>query len=208
MSPEPENPEGQPGARHTNRGARNSEPGARNPEPGARNSEPGARNSEPGARNSEPGGGNTTPGARDTEAGADVLEVIDAFVDGHRVNAPELKRALAEEEGRNYFVDAWLLRESLQDEMAAETIPHARTDAASGRWILPVAVSLISLIGGSYAGYRLAQMADSTAPPIVSPATPAPAGPATQTPSFPVPAPTRAIPIEFSADTTGATGGD
>ena len=180
MSPEPENP-----------------------------AEPGAQHAEPGARNSEPGGGNRTPGAQNTEAGADLLEVIDAFVDGHRVNAPELKRALAEEEGRNYFVDAWLLRESLQDEMAAETLPHARTDAAMGRrWILPVAVSLISLIGGSYAGYRLAQMADSTASPIVAPATPAPAGPATQTPSFPVPAPTRAIPIEFSADTTGAIGGD
>ena len=134
--------------------------------------------------------------------------MIDAFVDGHRVNVPELKRALAEEEGRNYFVDAWLLRESLQDEMAAETIPHAGADATGRRWILPVAVSLISLIGGSYAGYRLAQMADSTAPPIVAPAAPAPGGPATQTPSFPVPAPTRAIPIEFSADSSGATGGD
>jgi hypothetical protein len=170
---------------------------------------PGAWNTDAGVQNLEAGARNTQPGIRNTNPGGNLLEVIDAFVDGHRVNAPELKRALAEEEGRNYFVDAWLLRESLQDEMAAETIPHIRTDAASGRrWILPVAVSLISLIGGSYAGYRLAQMADSTAPPIVSPATPAPAGPAMQTPSFPVPAPTRAIPIEFSADTSGATGGD
>jgi hypothetical protein len=120
-----------------------------------------------------------------------------------------LKRALAEEEGRNYFVDAWLLRESLQDEMAAETVPHADAEAASRRrWILPVAASLICLIGGSYVGYRLAQSADSRIPPITVPATtpPAPA-PATQTPSFPVPAPTRAIPIEFAGDNS-VSGGD
>jgi hypothetical protein len=137
-----------------------------------------------------------------------LLEVLDAFVDGQRVNAPDLKRALADEAGRNYFVDAWLLRESLQDEMAAETVPHADPGVASTRrWILPVAVSLICLIGGSFAGYRLAQMADPgappTAPPVAAPATPAPAR---QTPSFPVPAPTRAIPIEFNGDGSASGG--
>ena len=172
-----------------------SEPGTGNPESGTGNPEPGTRNPEPGTRNQEPG--------------THLFEVIDAFVDGRRVNAPELKHALAEEEGRNYFVDTWLLRESLQDEMAVETIPHTRPDAAIGRrWILPVAVSLISLVGGSYAGYRLAQMADVSAPPITTPAAPLSPGPGTQTPSFPVPAPTRAIPIEFGADSTSASGGD
>jgi hypothetical protein len=169
----------------------NSDP--QNPEPGTRNPEPGTPNPEPGTLNPEPG----------------LLEILDAFVDGRRVNAPDLKRALAEEEGRNYFVDAWLLRESLQDEMAAEIVPPAGPAASPGsRWILPVAVSLICLVGGSFAGYRLAQSVDSRVPPIAAPvsppATPAPAA----QPSFPVPAPTRAIPIEFSADKGSFGGGN
>jgi hypothetical protein len=39
------------------------------------------------------------------------LEIIDAFIDGQRVDGAAIKRALADPEGRAYLVDAWLLRE-------------------------------------------------------------------------------------------------
>jgi len=136
------------------------------------------------------------------------FEVIDAFVDGRRVDPPELKRALAEEEGRDYFVDAWLLRESLQEQMSLESIPQIRRRWRSDRgWILPVAVSLVMLVSGGLAGYRLAEFVDET-PVIATPPSDTPATPASTQPSFPVPPPTRAIPVEFSADDSAVGGGD
>ena len=142
-------------------------------------------------------------------AGRDRFEVIDAFVDGRRVNAPDLKRVLAEEEGRDYFIDAWLLRETLQDEMALESVPHARARHARGRaWVLPIAVSLASLMAGGLVGYRTAAWVAAPAAVDTRATTPAVApAPSPQTPSFPVPTPTRAIPMEFSAD-SGVGGGD
>jgi hypothetical protein len=138
----------------------------------------------------------------------DRLEVIDAFVDGRRVDAADLKDALADERGRGYFVDAWLLRETLQEEMARETIPLPRR--APGRtpgMMLAVAAALASLVAGGAVGYRLAGLADSRARMETAITAPAPVPPAPPAPSFPVPAPTRAIPMEFSAD-GGVGGGD
>jgi hypothetical protein len=131
------------------------------------------------------------------------------------VDVGRLTRALADEVGRGYFVDAWLLRETLQEEMALEAAPpprraQARHAPAGPRgWMLPAAVALASLVGGGIAGYRLAEMADpraSAETALTAPATVAPARPVSS-PSFPVPAPTRAIPIEFNADTS-IGGGD
>lgn len=135
----------------------------------------------------------------------DRFEVIDAFVDGERVDVPALKRALSETDGLDYFVDAWLLREGVQDEMALESIPHAGVRRWPERgWLLAVAASVVCLIGGYLAGSRSGDprdVAGSNAPPAAEASVP-------QTPSFPVPSPTRAIPVEFSADSSGASGGD
>ena len=150
---------------------------------------------------------NTEPGPRNPEPGTHRFEVIDAFVDGRSVDPPELKRALAETEGRDYFIDAWLLRESLQAQMALESLPQTPPRARSRReWLLPMAVSLAFLIGGGLAGYRLAELADRAPAGNTQPA-PIPSGPASSSPSaFPVPAPTRAIPFEFSSDSSIASG--
>lgn len=136
----------------------------------------------------------------------DRFEVIDAFVDGERVDAPALKRALSEEDGRDYFVDAWLLREGVQEQMALESIPQTevRRLPARGWPLLAVAVSILCLIVGGLAGYRLSDVGRTAR--LEAP-------PARETPvqvktSFPVPPPTRAISIEFSTDTPGAGGGD
>lgn len=162
--------------------------------PDTQNPEPGTRNPERGTRNPEPGTG--------------LFEIVDAFVDGRRVNTPELKQALAEAEGRDYFVDAWLLRESLQEQMALESIPQTRSGSRSTRgWLLPVAAAVALLIGGGVAGYRLADLVAET-PGVAPPARVIPAAPASTSPAFPVPAPTRAIPVEFTADDSSASGGD
>jgi len=48
------------------------------------------------------------------------LEVIDAFIDGERVDADALKTALADANGRDYLIDAWLLREAVRADPVGE----------------------------------------------------------------------------------------
>ena len=133
----------------------------------------------------------------------DRFELIDAFVDGERVDAAALKRLLAEDDGRNYFVDAWLLREGVLDDLARESVPPLRPRAGR-RWpMLAIAASLACLMIGGLAGERLATPRGAmTTTPVVDVKGSTPAGT-----SFPAPPPTRAIPVEFSPD-TGARGGN
>jgi hypothetical protein len=125
----------------------------------------------------------------------DRFELIDAFVDGERVDAAALKRVLAEDAGRDYFVDAWLLREGVLDELATEPIPPLRARPPR-RWpMLAMAASLASLTLGGLAGYRMGAEwgGTNTAAVVQGPATP----PAAAS-SFPAPPATRAIPVEFT----------
>jgi hypothetical protein len=133
------------------------------------------------------------------------FEVIDAFVDGERVDAVAFKQALSEDQGRDYLVDAWLLRESVQDEMALEaSAPPARPRTRGPRsWLLAAAVIVVSLAGGYAVGFRMAGRVDRT-PPGSLPAAGVPA-PAT---SFPTPAPTRVIRVEFNAAPATSGGGE
>jgi len=154
----------------------------------------------------------------------DRFEVIDAFVDGERVDAAALKRALAEADGRDYFVDTWLLREGVQDELAVEPVPQGDVPALEasapptraavtapsnrrGTWRAAVAASLVGLIGGGLGGYLIAErsLASRVSAPTVADAPSAPSAP---TASFPAPTPTRAIPIEFSTHNAASGGGD
>ena len=135
----------------------------------------------------------------------DRFELIDAFVDGERVDAAALKRLLAEDAGRDYFVDAWLLREGVLDELAHEPVPQMRA-IPNRRWpMLAIAASLACLMAGGLAGYRMGAVRAGTNPASVT-SVPTLA-PQPSTTSFPAPAATRAIPVEFSAG-SGMPGGD
>lgn len=135
----------------------------------------------------------------------DRFELIDAFVDGERVDAAALKRVLAEDAGRDYFVDAWLLREGVLDELAHEPLPQMRA-MPNRRWpMLAIAASLACLMAGGLAGYRMGAARGGASPAGVA-SVPSAAPPASTT-SFPAPAATRAIPVEFSAG-SGMPGGN
>ena len=134
------------------------------------------------------------------------LQVIDAFIDGERVDANALKAALAEPAGRDYFVDLWLMREAVVREGAADAAPPAAAPAAKPRrdvprWAMAAAIAF-ALIGGYAIGYRTGGLTPP-AVPVQTPAITASAPPAT---AFPVPAPTRVIQLEFHPASTA--GGD
>src|SRR5262245_34458011 len=77
------------------------------------------------------------------------LQIIDAFIDGERVNAAELKHVLADASARDYLVDAWLLRESLQETMTVETpAPMPQVPPAAG----PTGAAGRTLRSGSVVG--------------------------------------------------------
>ena len=88
------------------------------------------------------------------------LQVIDAFIDGERVDPNALKAALAESAGRDYFVDVWLMREAVHGEGAADATPPVAPAAVlprrqPRRWMMPAAAAIAgALIGGYAAGYR------------------------------------------------------
>ena len=133
------------------------------------------------------------------------LQVIDAFIDGERVEANALKAALSESAGRDYFVDVWLMREAVQREGAADAAPVAapavmpRRDLR--RWATAAAIAG-ALIGGYAIGYRTS---GETAPavPVQTPAITVSAPPAG---AFPVPPATRVIQLDFHPATSA--GGD
>ncbi len=130
------------------------------------------------------------------------IEIIDAFVDGERVDSAAIKRALAEPEGRAYLVDAWLLREAMQEDRARTSsvaTPWVRSARPVQRWLIAAGVAA-GLLGG-YATGRIT--GHGTQLPAAPPTTTAVAQPS---PAFPVPAATRVIQLEFH--TPNATGGN
>ena len=131
------------------------------------------------------------------------FDIIDAFVDGEPVDPAALKHALAEADGRDYLVDAWLLRNVVQDEMAQETsAPRAVRPAARRPWLIAAAVAGVCLVGGYVAGTRFPGPAGSPPPAAVAPQNEVAAPPAA---SFPVPTPTRVIRLELEpASDSGA----
>jgi hypothetical protein len=127
------------------------------------------------------------------------LEIIDAFVDGQRVDGDAIKRALADPEGRAYMIDAWLLREAVQEHEAAAShaaaVPVSRSVKTAPRWL--VAAAITGSLLGAYAMGRI------TAPqPGLIVAPPTATAVAQPSPAFPVPAPTRVIQLEFHASPT------
>jgi hypothetical protein len=138
---------------------------------------------------------------------AEPFEVLDALVDGELVDPEALDRALAEPEGRRYLIDAWLLREAVQEESAVEVAAPPAAVVAPLRWqslVVAAGIACVCLVGGYLVGVNLAQVGQRGAshppPPIVTPA--APARPS----SFPVPAPTRVIRLELDANWKDSSG--
>jgi len=131
------------------------------------------------------------------------LEIIDAFIDGQRVDGDALKRALADPEGRAYMVDAWLLREAIQEDETRASYAIAasasRFRKPAPRWLVAAAIT-----GSLLGGYATGRLSGRPAPLAVTP--PATTVVAQPNPAFPVPAATRVIQLEFHASTT--TGGD
>ena len=125
----------------------------------------------------------------------EMLQVIDAFIDGERVDAAALKTALADSSGRDYFVDVWLLREAALREGSAEAAlapaPVVAARRTQPRWLVAAAIAA-GLIGGYAIGYQTT--GSVTAPPTTTP-TVVVSVPATD--AFPVPAPTRVIQLDF-----------
>jgi len=136
------------------------------------------------------------------------LQVIDAFIDGERVDANALKAALAEPAGRDYFVDVWLMREAVHREAAAEATPAIATAVVlpsrePRRWTIAAAAAIVgALIGGYALGYRSGGVRPAPLP-ASTPAITVSAPPAS---AFPVPPATRVIQLEFHPATTA--GGD
>jgi len=131
------------------------------------------------------------------------LEIIDAFIDGQRVDGDAIKRALADPEGRAYMIDAWLLREAIQEDETrasrAVTAPASRSAKPAQRWLVAAAIT-----GSLLGGYATGRITGRPAPLVVAP--PATTVVAQPSPAFPVPAATRVIQLEFHVSTT--TGGD
>ena len=132
------------------------------------------------------------------------LEVLDAFIDGEEVDVLDVKDALATPDGRDYIVDAWMLRQAVNAESpvakTAKTtnVPTSRT--AGRNWLVAAGIAA-SLVGGFYAG----RMAGTTPTPVqVQVQSPGPViTPAAASGGFPVPAATRVIRLEFNNPVSG-----
>ena len=143
------------------------------------------------------------------------IEIIDAFVDGERVDAAALKQALAEPSARDHFVDAWLLREYVHDNIAGDlSVPPAERAPRRQPFAVLMTAAAVCLAAGYGVGFWSARASQSTPVSSSAAATPtaAPAAPAAVTTpvddrAFPVPAPTRVIRLEMTSYIETAGGG-
>ncbi|HEX5214068.1 MAG TPA: hypothetical protein VFV98_01325 [Vicinamibacterales bacterium] len=136
------------------------------------------------------------------------LEVIDAFVDGERVDPAALKDALSEAAGRDYFVDLWALRDAMQqdpDVGVDPRVPASPSVSTSRRWL--VAAALVACVAGGYAAGTRSALPARVAP---TPTASVPAPPVTAAAPvrgvFPAPQPTRVIQLEFHPDSARSGG--
>jgi len=127
------------------------------------------------------------------------LEVIDAFIDGEDVDVIDVKDALATSDGRDYVVDAWLLRQAVRADAAAPAVKLKRAPRTGRPWLVAAGIAA-SLAGGFAAGRVGGTPPAAQAPAVV-------VAPAAVSGAFPVPAPTRVIQLEFNGPAT-TSGGD
>jgi hypothetical protein len=131
--------------------------------------------------------------------------ILDAFVDGEAVDPDALKQALSDPAGRDYLVDAWLLRGLVQEEIAAEvTSPQTRVSGGLRQWLIAASVAGICLVGGYFAGARYATV---IVPRQAAPAAPPESVTAPASQAFPVPAATRVIRLDMDPNWKESGGG-
>ena len=75
------------------------------------------------------------------------LETIAAFIDGERVDPHALKRALADDRGRDYLVELVAMRELVATPAMATETP-ASTRPTRAWWIVSAAAVLLAVAGG------------------------------------------------------------
>jgi len=134
---------------------------------------------------------------------AETHDVIAAFADGERVSPDALKRALAEEAGRDYLIDLLVLRGIVHvagPEMDVEVIATPRRRAHA--WI-GIAAAIVASVVGGYAAGRVTAPAGARVPVVtaVAETVPQPPRPAA------APEPTRVIRLEPGIDWKENIGG-
>ena len=130
-----------------------------------------------------------------TSDGLHPFVVLDALVDGERVDVAALKDALSTDEGRQYFVDLVALREIALD--AAVALAPATTSPRPvwRRWV-SVAAAIALSVGIGYAAGHRGPSREQTRPPA------APGGQ-----FISAPAPTLVIKLQPGIDWTDLHGG-
>jgi hypothetical protein len=89
--------------------------------------------------------------------------VVEAFLDGERIDAQGLKDALADAAARDHFVDLLVLREAVGSMAAGKWSADGRPGARGRlRWFAAAAAVVMSVTAGYFAGLRVVA---SPAPP-------------------------------------------
>ena len=131
-------------------------------------------------------------------------ELIAAFADGEAVPAPDLKAALADDDGLDYLIDVLALRGLIGDaRTAAALTPVTKAVTGSSRravsWrLLAAAAVMILCVSGGYAAGRVGNQRTDDARVVA--ANPAPAVSA--------PAPTHVIRMENGVNWNEKAGGN
>jgi hypothetical protein len=95
------------------------------------------------------------------EAPGDAHTAIATFLDGEDVDARALKDALANAEGRDYFLDLLVLRRSVHDTF--EPLPVRPESSWCRRRVVAVAAAIVMALGAGYFAGRQLQRADAAA---------------------------------------------
>jgi len=124
--------------------------------------------------------------------------VIDAFLDGERVDPEALKDALREPGCRDHLVDLLVLREAVGAAVPVgiNSIPAHHRGRSRLAWIATAAAIVVSVTAAYLAGQHTADGPQRTTEAIVEIGGPQPA-----------PAPTRIIPLKPGVNWTDSQGG-
>ena len=140
----------------------------------------------------------TDQGIESKPSADDPFLVIEALLDGERVDGRAIKDALAEPAGRDHFVDLLMLREAVSGmgphRWSAARHSHSRRGV---KWIAAAAAVMVCVTGGYVAGQRGAPApAPSSVEAVV-----------TMERSPIAPAPTKVISLKPGVNWTDSTGG-
>ena len=142
------------------------------------------------------------------------LEILDAFVDGERVDPQALKRALSDPDGRDYLIDILALREGIRDgisdDVALQAIGPVRSTSefrSRFRWLSAAAVIAVSLLGGYVLGQQTGRPATTTSASAIT-SVERPNVAVAPVATVPAPAPTHVIRLEPGVDWNEHIGGE